>query len=186
MELHEEIERGRQIDTFGIYHHGQPTDLELHQRLKQAHEKEIHLASVTIRPLRADDTKFRYLDTSTYNFQSTITSKLFADLWSVNDTRYDQLEFPNYTPTRLLQPEVFPSVNIYNKLDSPEPFLSVPEIPMSVPVTTTTKTKRKQEEQKHDFANISTQPLPGVFGSRTKKPTTKKPVKKKPKTSGFK
>lgn len=185
MELHEEIERGRQIDTFGIYHHGQPTDTEQHQRLKQAHEKEIHLASVMIRPLRADDTKFRYLDTTTYNFQSTTTSKLFADLWPVNDTRYDQIEFPTYTPTKLLQPEQFPSVNIFDKLGSPEPFVSVPDLPLSVPVSTTTTKRKKEEERKHDFSNISTQPLPGVFGSRTKKPT-KKPVKKKSKTSGFK
>ncbi|KAI8085437.1 hypothetical protein BDF21DRAFT_415150 [Thamnidium elegans] len=193
MEVHEEIERARQVDTFGIYHHGQPTDMQLHRKLKQAHEKEIHLSSVMIRPLRDDTTKFRYLDTATYNFPSTITSKLFSDLWSVNDTRYDQLEFPTYSPNKLLQPEQFPSVNIYNKLGSPEPFLSqqqqsMPEIPMSVPVlsTTTTKKRKKEEEQpQHDFSNISTQPLPGVFGSRIKKPT-KKPVKKKSKTSGFK
>lgn len=207
MEIHEQIERGRQPDTFGIYHKGIPIDPALHEKLNRAHEKEMHLSSVTIRPLQETDNTFRYLD-STIPFESTTTSKLLSSLWTIDSTRHDQLEFPHYTPNRLLGPEKFQSVNIYQKpleeeevaaagisLSQPIPkiktlasesatasSLRLEEEDLPVLVSTTPK-KRKKEETPSSFSAISTQPLPGVFGSRTKKPVKKK---SKPKLSGFK
>ncbi|KAI9360101.1 hypothetical protein BD770DRAFT_45249 [Pilaira anomala] len=209
MEIHEHIERGRQPDTFGIYHKGKPIDLALHEKLNRAHEKEMHLSSVTLRPLRESDSTFRYLDPNNIRFESTTTSKLLSSLWTIDSTRHDQLEFPHYTPDRLLKPEKFPSVNIYQRpleeaqaadagadisLSQPMPkikTLSSESATVSLPleedvpvlVSTTTPKKRKKEETPSSFSAISTQPLPGVFGSRTKKSVKKK---SKPKSSGFK
>jgi hypothetical protein len=253
MELHEQIERARQIDIPGIFHQGQCKDIALRDKLKQAHEKEIQLSSLIIRPLRDNDDTFQYLNHDT-KFTSTTTTRVFASLWSVDDTRHDRLVFPPpYNTDRIVEPEKFPSQSIYKRKrleedeDMPPPIAfpssskqpnnGLGEIPMPTVAASTKKAKRSsgisksvpivlsddEEEDKitparlaqsivaprpppitsstqqllsvptatpsfaSKFANTSTQPLPGVFGARTKKPSAVvKKKKSKPKTSGFK
>lgn len=204
----ESIERARQIEIPGIFHSNQPTDKDLNQRLRTAHEKKIQLSSLMIRPLKDSIDAFQYLDTGEHEFKSTTTTKALSNLWTIdNTTRYNELTFPTCDTNRLLEKEKFPSVSLYKREES---LLQQPETPMK-------RKKRSNsivilsDDEKDDitpkklalsfqqssqptsstkpsisssFAMTSTQPLPGPFASRTKKPVVKK--KKKTKASGFK
>lgn len=236
MEVHEEIERARQIDIPGVFHLSQPKDSALRDKLKSAHEKQIQLSSLIIRPLKDTADKFQYLNSD--HFHSTTTTKALAELWTIDDARYDRLLFPAYQSTeRLLHTEKFPSVNIYKRQREEEQqeggnmdksTIELPEIPMPVVAASAPPPVKKKKTVKmnnnvnpivlsddeednitpaslaisllnsqpssslpipstttaSNYASTSTQPLPGAFASRTKKPVVKK--KKKPKTSGFK
>jgi hypothetical protein len=256
MQVHESIERARQIDIPGVFTTStqQPTDSNLHSKLKQAHEKEIQLASLMIRPLKDNNEAFQYLNNDNH-FTSTTTTRVLADLWQIDDTRFEQLNFPQLKTNRLSKKEKFPCLSIYKRKRSleedelplllPPPPPSAParqkrpvekEIPMpvvvassqplpkakklksavsvskSVPVASIVVLSDDEEEEKitpqklaqsvtysssqpteesslslpsNTFANTSTQPLPGVFGARTKKVVPTKKKSKKPKTSGF-
>ena len=194
MEVLENIERARQIDIPGVFQLGKPKHVQLHQNLKSAHEKLIQLSSLMIRPLRDTTDKFQYLNC---DFHSTTTTKVFADLWTIDDTRFDDIAYPVLDSNRTIPTEKFPCTNIYKR----ERESISEEIPISL--TQPVKSMEEDEEElfvskslavasssqptasKHQslFHATSTQPLPGAFGSRTK-PVKKK--KKTAKTSGFK
>ncbi|GAN02706.1 hypothetical protein MAM1_0026d02152 [Mucor ambiguus] len=118
MEMHEDIERGRQITIPGVLRHCKPADQELNQKLKEAHEKETQLCKIIIHPLphQDDPHTFQYLGRQpNIKFASTTTTKVLSSCWSIDDSRFDNLPFPIYDTSSAPQPEVFPSVNIYKR-----------------------------------------------------------------------
>lgn len=118
MEMHEDIERGRQITIPGVLRRCQPVDQELNRKLKEAHEKETQLSKLIIHPLphQDDPHAFQYLGRQpSIKFTSTTTTKVLSNCWSVDDSRFDNLQFPTYDTSSIPQPEVFPSVNIYKR-----------------------------------------------------------------------
>lgn len=191
MLIHEDIELARQIDIPGITHQGQTN---LSKKLMQAHEKEIQLSKLIIRPLRENTDTFQYLDKD-INFVSTTTSKACSDLWAVNDTSFNELIYPELNTRHVLKPEYFPSINSKKRktidLDPQED--DIPLFAASAPKKSRAddNTPRilhssldiPEASTTSNFAITSTQPLPGVFGSRVKKPIVRK--KKGKKTSGF-
>ncbi|KAL7332232.1 hypothetical protein PS15p_204308 [Mucor circinelloides] len=118
MEVHEDIERGRQITIPGVLRHCKPVNRELNRKLKEAYEKETQLSKIIIHPLphQDDPHKFQYLGRQPdLKFASTTTTKVLSNCWSIDDSRFDNLQFPTYDISSLPQPEVFPSVNIYKR-----------------------------------------------------------------------
>lgn len=172
MEVHEEIERARQIDIPGVFHLSQAKDGALRDKLKSAHEKQIQLASLIIRPLKDTTDKFQYL--SSDRFHSTTTTKALAELWTIDDTRYDRLLFPqqHQSTERLLETEKFPSVNIYKRQREEEEYqqqessqrrnmnkstTELPEIPMPVVVASAPPPVKKKKTVK--MSNNSVDPI---------------------------
>ncbi|KAI8355133.1 hypothetical protein BD560DRAFT_209008 [Blakeslea trispora] len=190
---------------------------ELHQKLVQAHTKEVKLASTILRPLKQQDNSMEYLPH--VSFESTTTTKVLASCWSLNDKPYSELVFPEYDTESVPVPETFPSVQATtSSLTASVPTIvlediedELPDIPTvaSVKIKSSSQKKEEQEEEEEEplfmssqnasrstllslngltsparsFANVSTQPMAGAFGSRQKSVAKKK---KKPKTSGFK
>ncbi|KAL9543099.1 hypothetical protein MBANPS3_008281 [Mucor bainieri] len=118
MEVHEDIERGRQITIPGALRRCKPADQELNRKLKEAHEKETQLSKIIIHPLphQDDPHTFQYLGRQPdIKFASTTTTKVLSSCWSIDDSRFDNLPFPAYDTSTVPQPEVFPSVNIYKR-----------------------------------------------------------------------
>jgi hypothetical protein len=117
IEVHEDIERGRQITIPGVLHHCKPADQDLNRKLKEAYEKEIQLSKIVIHPLPHEDdpNKFQYLGRQNVKFASTTTSKVLSHCWSIDDSRFDNLTFPQYDTSSLAKSEEFPSVNIYKR-----------------------------------------------------------------------
>lgn len=176
MEVHEEIERARQIDIPGVFHLSQAKDGALRDKLKSAHEKQIQLASLIIRPLKGATDKLQYL--SSDHFHSTTTTKALAELWTIDDTRYDRLLFPqqHQSTERLLKAEKFPSVNIYKRQREEEEYVQqqqgeeslqrrnmnkskteLPEIPMPVVVASAPPPVKKKKTVK--MSNNSVNPI---------------------------
>lgn len=115
MQVHEKIERIRQINIPSLSNRSQPQDLPLHQKLQQAYERDIQLSRLSINPLpeNEDDTsQFQYLQD--VKFTSTTTSKVLANCWKIDDVRHEALIFPEYNSNTVLLPEEFPSVSLYN------------------------------------------------------------------------
>ncbi|KAG2206087.1 hypothetical protein INT47_003736, partial [Mucor saturninus] len=170
MVLHEDIQVLRQVSVPGVSASSE------NERLNQAHEKLISLSRTCIRPevVREKD-GFQYVDAT---FESTTTTKALAELWTVGGTD----TFPAIRPDHLLKPETFLACQGGDKRAHQEDDEEVQVIP---PLATSLDIGNLQErpiEGAH-FASTSTQPVPGVFGSRIKKPKSKKKVKK---TAGFK
>ncbi|KAI8331976.1 hypothetical protein EDC96DRAFT_526805 [Choanephora cucurbitarum] len=193
------------------------TNPVLHQKLLQAHAKEIKLASTILRPLKQQDNKMEYLPH--VSFESTTTTKVMASCWTLDNRPYSELVFPEYDTETVPVPETFPSVQTTSSsLTASVPTIvledvddELPDIPTvaSVKIKTSSQKKEEPEEEEEEplfmssqnasrptlsslagltsparsFANVSTQPLAGAFGSRQKSVAKKK---KKPKTSGFK
>jgi hypothetical protein len=215
MQVYERIERIRQINIPSLSNQNKPQDLALHQKLQQAYEKDVQMSRLIIHPLPENDglNQFQYLPQQEIKFTSTTTSKVLASCWKIDDVRHDALVFPVYNTNTVPVPEEFPSVNLYNKRtsisfaadnnDLSPMVVTTPTIhgrksnkkTASLPVLEETSTTRRSSlsSLSHQaptipsraFANVSTQPLPGAFGSRKKTVSTSH-KKKKPKTSGFK
>jgi hypothetical protein len=207
MQEHEHIERIQQINIPSLSNDSQPQDSSLHQKLQQAHDKDMELSRLIIRPLPENNTNhFQYLQD--IKFTSTTTSKVLASCWKIDDVRHDALVFPEYNTNTVPLPEHFPAVrpsnqNISFVADNNDlspmvvttPTIQSKKKTASLPVMEQTSTTRRSSmstvshqlptSPSREFVSISTQPMPGAFGSRKKNSeTTKK--KKKPKTSGFK
>lgn len=166
MLLHEDIQLLPQLTTPGIDSKGGPT------RLNEAHEKVITLSRHIIRPIRENTARFQYLDKDLV-YQSTTTSKALAELWPVDEESFDRLVYPTLDTEHVLKPERFEPRHKRALEEEEQEQEQRPETrSLDIPETSSASS---------NFAFTSTQPLPGVFGSRTKKP--KKKVKK---TSGFK
>lgn len=184
MVLHEDIQLLRQVSVPGISRRSPNT------RLNRAHDKLISLSRTCIRPLPSTEeehTKFQYVNAP---FVSTTMTKALAELWTVGETK----GFSSIQPDHVLKPEKFLSCQSRRKRMEEESRVKEVEVVEEVetegiPVLARSLDISRPEPKATSSANYaftSTQPLPGVFGSRKKKPSSGAPKKKAKKSSGFK
>lgn len=179
---------------------------EFTDKLLEAHDKKMQLMNSIIRPKpstligRKKTNPMKYLCREKIIYASTTTTKVCANLWPLNTTTsYKDLEFPEIDTTIVPPIEDFQGVSrreaTPSYVSTAPPIIEIEE-DNSLPIVVETSTSRsrhkvssqdasslKVPDTDKSFTDISTQPVPGAFGSRSKSVSKKK---KKSKTSGFK
>ncbi|KAL0140997.1 hypothetical protein V8B55DRAFT_1512176 [Mucor lusitanicus] len=179
MEVHEDIERGRQITIPGVLRHCRPADPELNRKLKEAHEKETQLCKIIIHPLphQDDPHTFQYLGRqSDLKFASTTTTKVLSNCWSIDDSRFDNLPFPTYD-TRRSSGTLFPEFTTTNSSHRETEAATVPTIVKSTPLPPIPKIKKTKavslpKTAKETPPSFSTQPAQTYASLSPHRPTS--------------